>query len=128
MAAGDPIKVGSLATNGIFLMSSESAILINSFRRRASSDKLAYFDASAGADTGLIFYNFLATYTIKGAVNGSGGLVAATIGVAATVANNISNGGIGSSGGIYPTELELGHEPKNLRELTFTAEQRDKIS
>lgn len=128
MAAGDPVKLGALATNGIFLMTSETGIIINSWRRRVDAKKIEFYDGSQGKTTGLVFHDFVAHYTIKGAVNGSTGIMAAVVGaVASGFANSTSGQGV-TGGGVYPTDIELGHEPQQLRECTFNAEQRDAIA
>ncbi|HKP92331.1 MAG TPA: hypothetical protein VJS88_00415 [Chthoniobacterales bacterium] len=127
MAAGDPVKLGALATNGVFLMTSETGIIINSFRRSVSSKKLEFYDGSAGKTTGIVYHDFVASYTIKGAVNGSTGIMAAAVGVVLTITNTSTGQGV-TGGGIYPDSIELGHEPEQLREVTVNASQRDAIS
>jgi hypothetical protein len=127
MAAGDPIKLGALATNGVFLMTSETGIIINSFNRVVDSDKLDFFDGSAGKTTGIIYFDFKAKYTIKGAANGSTGIMAASIGVILTITNTSSGNGV-ATGGIYTDSFALDHQPKNLREVTCQMTQRDGVS
>src|ERR1700756_598986 len=122
MAVGDPIKLGALATNGVFLMTSETGIIINSFKRTVDSKRLDFYDGSQGRTTGIIYHDFLAHYTLKGAVNGSNGIMAASIGVVLTITNTSSGQGV-SGGGIYPDSIDLDHQPQNLREVTVNATQ-----
>ncbi|HEX3817539.1 MAG TPA: hypothetical protein VHW03_04555 [Chthoniobacterales bacterium] len=127
MAAGDPIKLGALATNGVFLMTSETGIIIDSFRRQAESKKLEFYDGSLGYTSGVIYHDFVATYAIKGAVNGSTGIMAASVGVVLSITNTSTGAGIGS-GGIYTDTFTLEHEAQQLREVTVAATQRAAIS
>jgi len=127
MAVGDPIKLGALATNGVFLMTSETGIIINSFRRSVDSKKLEFYDGSAGRTTGIIYHDFVAHYVVKGAVNGVTGIMAASIGVVLVITNTSSGQGV-NAGGIYPDSIELDHQPQNLREITVNATQRDAIA
>jgi hypothetical protein len=127
MAAGDPIKLGALATNGVFLMTSETGIIINSFQRTIDSDKLDFYDGSAGKTTGVIYHDFKAKYNIKGAVNGATGIMAASIGVILTITNTSSGNGV-ATGGIYTDSFQLDHQPKNLREVNVQMTQRDGVA
>jgi hypothetical protein len=127
MAAGDPIKLGALATNGVFLMTSETGIIIDSFQRTVDSDKLDFFDGSAGYTTGIIYFDFKAKYSIKGAVNGSTGIMAASIGVILTITNTSSGAGV-ATGGVYTDSFLLDHQPKNLRQVTAQMTQRAGVS
>ena len=127
MAAGDPIKLGALATNGVFLMTSETGIIINSYQRTVDSDKLDFYDGSAGNTTGVIYHDFKAVYVIKGAVNGSTGIMAAAVGTALTITNTSTGQGV-SAGLLYVDKVELNHAPKNLREVTVNATQRNLIT
>lgn len=127
MAAGDPIKLGALATNGVFLMTSETGIIINSFRRQVNSKKLEFYDASAGQVTGVVYHDFVAQYTIKGATNGTTGIMAASVGVALTITNTSTGAGVGS-GGLYVDSFELDHQAEQLRECTVNATQRASIT
>lgn len=123
MAAGDPIKLGALATNGVFLMTSETSIIIDSFERTIDSDKLDFYDGSLGYVSGTVYHNFKATYTVKGATNGGAGIMAASIGVALTITNTSTGNGVGS-GTIYTDRFQIGHQAQQLREVTVTATQR----
>lgn len=127
MAAGDPIKLGALASNGVFLMTSESGVIINSFRRRVDSKKLEFYDGSQGKTTGIVYHDFVAHYTLKGAVNGASGLMAATVGAVQSIGNTSTGQGV-TGGGIYPDSLELDHQPQQLREISMEATQRDAIA
>jgi len=127
MAIGDPILLGALATNGVFLMTSEAGIIINSYTRKVSSDKIDFYDASFGATTGRVLFDFRAEYTIKGAVNGTTGIMAAVCGDKLTFTNTSTGFGV-SSGGIYVDTVELSHQPKQLREVTVTMSQWNQIA
>jgi len=127
MAVGDPVKLGALATNGVFLMTSETGIIINSFRRAVNSKKLEFYDGSAGKTTGIVYHDFVASYAIKGAVNGSTGIMAAAVGVVLSISNTSAGQGV-AGGGIYPDSIELDHEPQQLREVNVQATQRDAIA
>jgi hypothetical protein len=127
MAVGDPIKLGSLATNGVFLMTSETGIIINSYQRKVTSDKIDFFDGAVGQTTGRVLFDFKAEYTIKGAVNGSTGIMAAVVGGVLSF-NNTSTGAGVSQGGIYVESVTLDHTPKNLREVTVTMGQLNQIA
>lgn len=123
MAAGDPIKLGALAANGTFLMTSETSIIIDSFERTIDSDKLDFYDGSLGYVSGTVYHNFKATYTVKGAANGATGIMAASIGVALSITNTSTGNGVGS-GTIYTDRFQIGHQAAQLREVTVTATQR----
>ncbi len=127
MAAGDPIKLGALASNGVFLMTSETAIIIDSFRRNVTSKKLDFYDGSLGYTSGVVYHDFVATTTIKGAANGATGIMAASIGVALSITNTSSGNGV-SGGAQYTDSFELGHEAQQLREVTVSTTQRAAIS
>jgi hypothetical protein len=127
-AAGDPIKLGALATNGVFLMTSEVGIIVDSFRRQVESKKLDFYDGSLGYTSGVIYHDFSAKLTIKGACNGSTGIMAASVGVVLTVANNASAGNGVATGGVYSDSIEFDHQAQNLREITVNATQRASIA
>ncbi len=123
MAAGDPIKLGSLTANATFLMSSETGIIIDSYRRNVTSKKLDFYDGSLGYTSGTIYHDFVATYTVKGASNGATGFNAASIGVSLSMNNTSTGNGVGS-GTIYTDTFEFGHEAQQLRETTVNMTQR----
>ena len=123
MAAGDPILLGALASNGVFLMTSETGIIIDTFNRTIDSSKFDFYDGSKGYISGTVYHDFKATYNIKGAANGSTGIMAASIGVAQTITNTSTGNGV-ASGTIYTDRFELGHSAGQLREATWGAMQR----
>ncbi len=123
MAAGDPVLLGSLATNGVFLMTSETGIIIDSFSRVVDSSKFDFYDGSLGYISGTVYHDFKAVITIKGAANGSTGIMAASIGVAITITNTQSGNGV-STGTQYTDRFEIGHQAGQLREVTLTTMQR----
>ena len=127
MAAGDPVKVGSLATTPVFLMSAETGIIIEQWDRSIDSQQLDQYDAAVGYDTGSIFHNFKAEYTVKGKTNGSTGVMAASVGVAITFANSNTAHGV-ASGGIYTKSVALSHQGGQLRDITVQALQRHGIA
>jgi hypothetical protein len=127
MAAGDPIKLGALATNGVFLMTSETGIIISSYRRNVDSKKFEFYDGSAGQVTGVVYHDFKATYEIKGATNGTTGLMAASVGVALTITNTSAGFGV-ATGGIYTDSVQIDHQSEQLREITVQATQRASIT
>jgi hypothetical protein len=127
MATGDPVLLGALATNGVFLMTSEDGIIINSYKRKTASDKIDFFDGSVGQTTGRVLYDFKAEYTIKGAVNGTTGIMAAVVGDLLSFDNTSTGFGV-SQGGIYVDSVELDHQPKQLREITVTMTQLNQIA
>ncbi len=123
MAAGDPILLGSLAANGVFLMTSETGIIIDSFTRVVDSSKFDFYDGSKGYISGTVYHDFKAVHTIKGAANGASGIMAASIGVMQTITNTSTGNGVGS-GTIYTDRFELGHQAAQLREATWNGMQR----
>src|SRR5215468_1938077 len=123
MAAGDPILLGALATNGVFLMTSETGIIIDQFTRVIDSSKLDFYDGSKGYISGTVYHDFKAVHTIKGAANGSTGIMAASIGVAITITNTQTGNGV-ASGTNYTDRFEIGHQAGQLREVTCTMMQR----
>ena len=123
MAAGDPILLGSLTTNGVFLMTSETGIIIDSYGRVVDSSKFDFYDGSKGYISGTVYHDFKAVYNIKGAANGSTGIMAASIGAAQTITNTSTGNGV-ASGTIYTDRFELGHQAGQLREATWNAMQR----
>ena len=123
MAAGDPIKLGALATNGVFLMSSETAIIIDQFDRNVSSKRLDFYDGSLGYTSGVIYHDFVAEMTIKGAANGATGIMAASPGVALAINNTSAGNGV-ASGTVYTDRFQIGHTAQQLREVTVTMTQR----
>src|SRR5215471_4533330 len=123
MAAGDPIKLGALATNGIFLMTSETGIIIDNFSRVVDSSKFDFYDGSLGYISGTVYHDFKAVITIKGAANGSTGIMAASIGTAITITNTQSGNGV-ATGTQYTDRFEIGHSAGQLRAITLTTMQR----
>ncbi len=123
MPAGSPILLGALATNGVFLMTSETGIIIDSFTRVVDSSKFDFYDGSQGFISGTVYHDFKAVHTIKGAANGASGIMAASIGVALTITNTSSGNGV-ASGTLYTDRFEIGHQAAQLREVTVTAMQR----
>lgn len=127
MAAGDPIKLGSLATNVVFLLSAETGIIIESWDRDIDAKKLEQYDASVGYVTGQIYYDFKAVYSIKGKIAGTTGLAVAAVGVVLTIANTNTAHGVGA-GGIYPDSVKLSHQGEQLRDIEISATQRHSIA
>ncbi len=127
MAVGDPITLGSLATNGIFLMTSETGIIIDNYTRNTSSKKFEFYDGSVGNTTGVTYYDFVAVYTIKGAVNGTTGVMGAAVGTALTFNNTATGAGV-SQGGIYVDSVDINHTGGQLREVTVGMTQRNNIA
>jgi hypothetical protein len=127
MADGGPVLLGALATNGIFLMTSEAGIIINSYQRKVSGDKIDFYDGSVGQTTGRVLFDFRAEYTIKGAVNGTDGVMAAVVGDKLTFTNTSTGAGV-ETGGIYVDTVEYQHQPKQLREVTVTLSQWNQIN
>jgi hypothetical protein len=127
MAAGDPIKLGSLATGVIFLMSAETGVIIESYDRDVDAKKLEQYDASVGYTTGVIYHDFKAIYSLKGKISGATGLAAASVGVALTIANPSTGYGVGA-GGIYTDSAKVSHQGEQLRELTISATQHHSIA
>jgi len=123
MAAGSPILLGALATNGVFLMTSETGIIIDSFTRIVDSSKFDFYDGSQGFISGTVYHDFKAVNTVKGAANGSTGIMAASIGVAQTITNTQTGNGV-STGTQYVDRFEIGHQAGQLREVTCTMMQR----
>ena len=114
MAAGDPVKLGALATGVIFLLSAESGIIIESYDRDVDSKKLEQYDASVGYTTGVIYHDFKA-------------MVAAAVATALTITNPSTGYGVGS-GGIYTDSAKVSHQGEQLRELNISATQRAAIA
>ncbi len=123
MPAGSPILLGSLTTNGVFLMTSETGIIIDSFSRTVDSSKFDFYDGSQGFISGTVYHDFKAVHTIKGAANGATGIMAASIGVALTITNTSAGNGV-AAGTLYTDRFEIGHQAAQLREVTVTAMQR----
>ena len=123
MAAGSPILLGALATNGVFLMTSETGIIIDSFTRVVDSSKFDFYDGSQGFISGTVYHDFKAVNTVKGAANGSTGIMAASIGVAQTITNTQTGNGV-STGTQFVDRFEIGHQAGQLREATCTMMQR----
>ena len=123
MAAGDPILLGSLASNGVFLMTSETGIIIDSFTRVVDSSKFDFYDGSKGFISGTVYHDFKAVTTIKGAANGNTGIMAASIGALQVITNTSTGNGV-ASGTLYTDRFELGHQAGQLREATWTGMQR----
>jgi hypothetical protein len=128
MAVGDPILLGSLATDGIFLMTPQTGIIINSFKRKVSGDKIEFYDASVGQTTGKVLFDFKAETTIKGAVNGTDGVMAAVVGSTLSFDDQDSTGFGVSQGGSYVDSVEVDHQPKQLREVTVVMTQLNQIA
>jgi hypothetical protein len=128
MAVGDPILLGSLATDGVFLMTPQTGIIVNSFKRKVSGDKIEFYDASVGQTTGKVLFDFKAEITIKGAVNGTDGVMAAVVGSTLSFNDEDSSGFGVSQGGAYIDSVETDHQPKQLREVTVTMTQLNQIA
>lgn len=108
-------------------MSAETGIIIEKWDRKVDSQQLDQYDASVGYDTGSIFHNFKAEYTVAGKVNGTLGVMAASVGVAITFANTNAAHGV-ASGGIYTKSVDLSHQGGQLRDITVNAVQRHGIA
>ena len=128
MAVGDPILLGALATEGSFLMTPQTGIIINSFKRKVSGDKIEFYDASVGQTTGKVLFDFKAEITIKGAINGTTGVMAAVVGSTLSFDAAESAGFGVSQGGAYVDTVEVDHQPKQLREVTVTMTQLNQIA
>lgn len=128
MAVGDPILLGALASNGIFLMTPQTGIIVNEFKRKVSGDKIEFYDASVGQTTGKVLFDFKAEVTIKGAVNGTTGVMAAVVGNHLDFNSEDSTGFGVSQGGIYVDSAEIDHQPKQLREVTVSLTQFNQIA
>jgi hypothetical protein len=115
-----PILIG--LTGATFLLTAETGGIIQSFQRNVESKKIAVYDGSVGATTGMVFHDPHATYTVKIITTGSTGLAAATPGATITLANTSSGNGV-TTGGVYADSIQLSHDAEQLQTLTITAEQ-----
>ncbi len=104
-------------------MSSESGMLIQSFRRAVDSEVLSVYDASVGYDVADIFHNFKADYTLRGIITGT---LTASPGASYAVATLATGDGV-TEGTIYTRSVERSHDAKAFREASISATQKTGI-
>ena len=136
MAQGDPTSVNLSGTT--FLLTAETGIIIESEERDVSCSMRNVFSASAGYDIGFVAYNWMASYSFNGLINGTTGLAVIAPGFAMTTANDLSvaasgatptyNGVAKTSGGIYVQSARISHPGEELRSISGTALQRAGIA
>lgn len=129
MAAGDPILVN--LSGATFLLNAETGVIIQSADRSVDSKLKEIFDASVGATTGYVFFDFVATQDFNAILNGTTGLAIAAPGVALTQANDLGIGtaknGV-SAGGTYTKSVKVSHQGEDLRMISGSTIQRQGIT
>ncbi len=125
MAEQDPILLN--LTGAVFLLTAETGGLIQAFSRSTERTWIFVYNASVGYDTGAVVHNPVANYTIRMIRNGNNGIVAASPGVALTLAGTTTGNGV-SAGGIYCMVPTLDHQGGQLEEYSVTAIQKPGIN
>jgi len=132
MAQGDPTSVNLSGTS--FLLNAETGVIIESEERDIACSFRNVFSASAGYDIGFVAYNWMASYSFSGLVNGTTGLAVIAPGFAMTTTNDLSasaatasptyHGVAKTAGGIYVQSARLSHPGEELLSISGTALQR----
>jgi hypothetical protein len=129
MALGDPQLINIPGCT--FLLSEEEGVIVQSSERTVDSKQKDIFDASVGATIGYVFYDPKATQDFTAIINGTDGLAIAEPGVALTMANALGVGtnknGV-SAGGLYTTSVKISHQGEDLRMISGTTIQRQRIT
>lgn len=120
MAAASPILLG--LSGATFLLTAETGGLIQSYSRNTGSKWLDVYDASVGYTVGHVAHDFTADYSVEVISTASTGVCAASPGVALTLANVTTGGGV-DSGTIYTLGTGLSHQGEQLRRKSVTARQ-----
>lgn len=120
MAAASPILIG--LSGATFLLTAETGSLIQNYTRSTTSKLLDVYDPTVGYTTGHVFHDFTADYNVDTILTGNTGVAAASVGVALTLANTDTGGGV-DSGTIYTLNTTLMHSAEQLRRWAVTAKQ-----
>ena len=120
MAAKVPILIN--LAGAVFLMTAEDGGMIQNYSRNTGSKLLDVYDAALGYTSAHVFHDFTADYSVEIIPTGTGGVAAASVGVALTLASIKTGGGV-DSGDILTLNTGLSHTPENLRRWTVTARQ-----
>lgn len=120
MAAVSPILLG--LSGATFLLTAETGGIIQSYSRNTGSKWIDVYDASVGYTIGHVAHDFFADYSVEVISTGSTGVCGTSPGVALTLANVTTGGGV-DSGTIYTLSTGLSHGSENLRRRTVTAKQ-----
>lgn len=120
MAAASPILIG--LSGATYLMTAETGGLIQNYTRGTGSKLIEVYDPTVGYTTGFVFHDFTADYNVEIITTGATGVAAASVGVALTLANTTTGGGV-ASGTIYTLNTNLTHTGENLRRWSVTAKQ-----
>ena len=107
-------------TTGVaFGASSETGILIDSFSINAQSDQQVVRDNN-GETTLIAYYNKRAEISVSGTIAGTTGVAAAAVGVALTLANIESCGGV-TTGTVCVNSVTLTKKVDGLKAINISA-------
>ena len=107
------------ATGTSFGCTAETGILINSFSISTSSDKQEVKNEN-GEVRLVAYYNPRAAITVAGTVAGTTGVVAAATGVALTLANLESVGGV-TAGTVIVDSVTVNKRPDGFKDISVSA-------
>jgi hypothetical protein len=102
-----------------FGCTAETGILINSFSINTTSDKTEVKDETGNVKL-LAVTNPRAAISVAGTVAGTTGVVAASVGVALTLANTEAVGGV-SAGLVIVDSVQVSKKPDGFKEISVSA-------
>jgi hypothetical protein len=107
------------ATGTSFGCTAETGILINAFSISTSSDKQEVKNENGEVKL-VAYYNPKAAISVAGTVAGTTGVVAASVGVAITLANLEAVGGV-SVGNVIVDSVQVSKRPDGFKDISVSA-------
>jgi hypothetical protein len=107
------------ATGTSFGATAETGILINSFSISTSSDKSEVKNENGEVKL-VAYYNPKSAISVAGTVAGTTGVVAASVGVAITLANIEAVGGV-SVGNVIVDSVQVSKRPDGFKDISVSA-------
>ncbi len=115
------VITSSTAANVTFGATAESGVILSSFSRSVQSSKSELMDED-GDIVAVSYYGRTATISISGAINGTTGVAAASVGALLTLANATTDFGV-SGGKIVVDSVSSEQGSDAFRTLTIEATQ-----
>jgi hypothetical protein len=120
------IVSSSAATNVVFGCTAETGIIVNSFSRQVSREKVEVTD-NDGDIIAVSYYKPTASISISGMINGSTGVAAAAPGVALTLASTTSGNGI-TTGKVIVDSVSLSQSSEGFSEFSVEGTQYPELT
>jgi hypothetical protein len=114
-----PATLLGSSTGTSFGCTAETGILINSFSISTSTDKQEVRDENGQVKL-VAYYNPRAAISVAGTVAGTSGVAAATVGVALTLANIESVGGV-STGAVLVDSVQVSKRLDGFKDISVSA-------